>query len=562
MADKKSVKQGIWKPDPLGRPDVEKVTKTLELPVWTGGTKGDFRKFWEELWSKLDVFAADKNTQIGGLGDDKQDKVDSGIEGYAGVVTNAINGKLNKSGGTMTGPLKLVTYSQLLGASAGKTEFHIKNDTGEKLLGTFGAYGGESGNVSFGKFGGAGVSFFGDRAVFEKSVVAAGGIKIPGYLNDNGHGSSSLKIGANTNGGGFNWRIGVSPSAENNGTLSFYLFDGETGLNKYASISATGVFNSYGHIKTTGDITAKKRIISEGDNQSSWNGANASFQSINAGHGDGGNLTKLVDGLFIPSPTGEFIRYGMGAIEGNMILYTTGYNNLQPTAMWKLNPFDGSFTSGGKIVSNSAISALPFGGSYFQANTSNSGGFVVRDFKYGITTPGASIYSKMISHTTSHSSYGYNTRASIGVLRTSAAEYGQFIINLEGDGTGTNQKNWIFDHRNGNFSSPGNIAAASDKKLKKNLKVIPNAIKKIKAVNGYTYERIDTGEKQTGVVAQEIQKILPQAVTETIDISGEKTLGVAYGNLVGLLIEGIKEQQNKIDSLEERIMKLEKKEVI
>jgi len=66
-----------------------------------------------------------------------------------------------------------------------------------------------------------------------------------------------------------------------------------------------------------------------------------------------------------------------------------------------------------------------------------------------------------------------------------------------------------------------------------------------------TYLRIDSGERQTGVIAQEVQKVLPEAV------SGDEYLGVAYGNLAGLLIEAIKEQQQTIAALNARLEILE-----
>ena len=61
---------------------------------------------------------------------------------------------------------------------------------------------------------------------------------------------------------------------------------------------------------------------------------------------------------------------------------------------------------------------------------------------------------------------------------------------------------------------------------------------------GVTYDRIDTGERQTGVIAQEVQAVLPEAVR------GDDILGVSYGNMVGILIEAIKELNIKINKLE------------
>ena len=96
----------------------------------------------------------------------------------------------------------------------------------------------------------------------------------------------------------------------------------------------------------------------------------------------------------------------------------------------------------------------------------------------------------------------------------------------------------------GNFTATGNVNALSDIRLKTDLTKIEGALEKVCAINGYTYTRKDTGERQTGVVAQELQKVLPEAVVD----NGEH-LAVAYGNIAGLLIEAIKELKSEVDQL-------------
>ncbi|MGL5075978.1 MAG: tail fiber domain-containing protein, partial [Waterburya sp.] len=137
---------------------------------------------------------------------------------------------------------------------------------------------------------------------------------------------------------------------------------------------------------------------------------------------------------------------------------------------------------------------------------------------------------------------------------------GQFVIASHGDSSGHPLKTWSFKYSNGDFSSPGNVIAYSDAKLKKDLEIIPDALEKIDALNGYTYTRIDTGEKQTGVVAQEVQAVLPEAVTKTKTADDEEILGVAYGNMAGLFIEAIKELKKEIKSLKLEVEKLKFKE--
>ena len=94
---------------------------------------------------------------------------------------------------------------------------------------------------------------------------------------------------------------------------------------------------------------------------------------------------------------------------------------------------------------------------------------------------------------------------------------------------------------------------SSDKRLKDNIKPIENPIEKIKQIGGYTFDwnsNQSTYEgSDVGVIAQEIEKILPSLVNDRND--GYK--GVKYDKIVSLLIEGIKDQQKQIDDLKKQI---------
>jgi hypothetical protein len=104
---------------------------------------------------------------------------------------------------------------------------------------------------------------------------------------------------------------------------------------------------------------------------------------------------------------------------------------------------------------------------------------------------------------------------------------------------------YTFERTTGNFTATGNVTAYSDRRLKEDIQIIDNALDKVKALGGYTYSRTDIGERQTGVIAQDVLAVLPEAVVESED----GYYGVAYGNMVGLLIEAIKEQQQQIEKL-------------
>jgi len=108
----------------------------------------------------------------------------------------------------------------------------------------------------------------------------------------------------------------------------------------------------------------------------------------------------------------------------------------------------------------------------------------------------------------------------------------------------------------GAIRATGDIIAFSDSRVKTALKKIENALEKVSKITGYTFNRID-GEtrRQAGVIAQDVLEVLPEVVYE--DVNGR--YNVAYGNLVALLIEAIKEEKMKRELLEERIKILEQK---
>ena len=93
--------------------------------------------------------------------------------------------------------------------------------------------------------------------------------------------------------------------------------------------------------------------------------------------------------------------------------------------------------------------------------------------------------------------------------------------------------------------------SASDLKLKENLEVIPDALDKGSQISGYTFNyKNKPDERVTGVVAQELENILPGIVFNTSDESGNFK-AVRYGNIVALLIEAIKELKDEVERLKD-----------
>ncbi len=93
------------------------------------------------------------------------------------------------------------------------------------------------------------------------------------------------------------------------------------------------------------------------------------------------------------------------------------------------------------------------------------------------------------------------------------------------------------------------VTAFSDVRLKQEIDTIDNALKRVTSMRGVFFDRKDNSEvRQTGVIAQEVEPFLPEVVRQTKD--DNKIKSVAYGNMVGVLIEAIKELNAKIEELQ------------
>ncbi len=136
-------------------------------------------------------------------------------------------------------------------------------------------------------------------------------------------------------------------------------------------------------------------------------------------------------------------------------------------------------------------------------------------------------------------------------------------------GIETTHFNWVLDgatdmrlENDGDLHVEGNVVAysttVSDERLKKDIVKIDNALDKVSQLNGYTFEYLTDGKKSAGVIAQEVEKVMPSAITESTlplkmgddDETEYKT--VQYDQLHGLMIEAIKELKAEIEELKAR----------
>jgi hypothetical protein len=150
----------------------------------------------------------------------------------------------------------------------------------------------------------------------------------------------------------------------------------------------------------------------------------------------------------------------------------------------------------------------------------------------------------LFAHRNNNNATDYSLKQSTTGLTTINCKTGAGNIKFT-HGNGTTKQEFDSD---GNVIIQGNLFSYSDARIKTNIETIVNALDKVTSIRGVTYNMIkdieidpENAQKHIGVIAQEIESVIPEAVKEE---NGIKT--VAYGNIVGLLIEAIKELKDQI----------------
>ena len=210
-------------------------------------------------------------------------------------------------------------------------------------------------------------------------------------------------------------------------------------------------------------------------------------------------------------------------------------------AFQSASSYSGSFyttinTNIGNIASNSAsaagafASASAYSGSFYTTINTNIG---------NINTNSASAWGAFQS-ASAYSASAYTTYAKLGVANTFTAN--QIV--------------------SGSITATGDVVAysTSDKRHKNNIVNISDALSKVTKLNGVTWEwndDVDAATKETpktGLIAQEVQEVLPEVVKER----GDGFLALDYSKMMGLMVEAIKEQQTQIHSLTKHLKNLKK----
>lgn len=214
----------------------------------------------------------------------------------------------------------------------------------------------------------------------------------------------------------------------------------------------------------------------------------------------------------------------------------------------------GSGTFSANQSSNATIS-ISHDDTSSQGSVNNSGATVIQD----VTLDGYGHVTALGSHTLTLANLGYTGATNANYITnnnqlTNGAGYTTNVGDITGVTAGTNLT--------GGGSSGSvtlNVTASptfttvtattfnttSDRNTKTDITPISDAVSKVQQLGGYSFTFKDSGEKSSGVIAQEVQAVLPELVQE----ADAGHLTVQYGNMVGLLIEAIKEQQAQIDAL-------------
>lgn len=132
----------------------------------------------------------------------------------------------------------------------------------------------------------------------------------------------------------------------------------------------------------------------------------------------------------------------------------------------------------------------------------------------------------------------------IGVIDDTTTDDSLYPVLVAVDGIGKKSSTKLYFNPSTGRLSVTIVNSLSDEKLKKDISTIDGALDKVKQLRGVDYTWKESEEKSKGVIAQELQEVFPELVSES-----DSGLSVNYNGIIGVLIEAIKEQQKQIDKL-------------
>jgi hypothetical protein len=392
-----------------------------------------------------------------------------------------------------------------------------------------------------------------------------------------GYGAGSYLTGIATN----NLYLGANagPSSYTNESYKFYVSNGEVGEQSFMygdMANGSRALDINASTTISGSLRIKKDLIVEGsssiENISSSNLViGTAYVSLNtstptsryagllisdsgSAGGSGSFLYDAVQDEFI------FVHRGNGTnvTSSHFVLGPETYDSLGnetyltndrlPKGTGKEHLVDSNITDTGTLItlgSNTVVNGtLVATGTTLVSGSSQIDATATTNWSTGIKT-------QLNSNTVVSGSSQITLSSTTGGSTTSDVRFGSLGIGMAASGT------------SGRIDASGDIVAysTSDRNFKENITPIPNALEKISKISGNTYDwKEDMKDfhgfegNDVGVIAQEIEEVLPQLVTTRE--TGYKA--VKYDKLVALLIEGIKEQQTQIHNLTLEVENLKK----
>lgn len=260
---------------------------------------------------------------------------------------------------------------------------------------------------------------------------------------------------------------------------------------------------------------------------------------------------------------------------GNATLATTIAANSVALGTDTTGNYAGSVSAGNGIsVSGSAGEGTTFTVSHSdtssQSSSNNSGRTYIQDITldtYGHVT-GIATATETVTNTDTNTTYSAGSGLDLsGTTFSVEADLRDGITHVGRDSNdyiaiNTTSIDFVLDgntdvriENDGDLHADGNVIAysttISDQRLKHDIEKIDSALDKIEQLNGYTFSYNKDGKRSAGVLAQEVEKVLPSAVeNKSLVFHGEEGVEyktVQYDQLHGLLIEAIKELKEKLD---------------
>ena len=245
-----------------------------------------------------------------------------------------------------------------------------------------------------------------------------------------------------------------------------------------------------------------------------------------------------------------------GSTVGTMYMpVTNGYTQNLPNVVAAGSVTAASFTGAGTGLTGGATN-LSIGGNAATATNSNSA-----SAKWtSALISGSETIANQVSVEVSNNG-GTGTEALAAMSFHCRDTYG-IHLSLRNDGVfglggwSSSLYRWYSDAA-GNFVASGSTGSYSDPRLKENITPIVDALSIIHKLNGmrFTWKsgidhvKIKAGKEDIGILADEVEAVLPEIVTESIKIDGDSYKVVSYEKMIPVLIEAVKQMDNKVNTL-------------